>query len=126
MKKFQPLKYLKKHTTLLILFFVVLTLGLFAALTMMQSYTASTGIEYVYADADQGKAPDGTDFDKSEVYTSSIVSRAMNKLGLDFSEYPLDEVRSNITVEEVWEESVSTVNEALWEQGEESELQSTK
>lgn len=48
MNKFRPIQYLKKYTFLIIALFVFLTLGMYMVLRSLQTYTATTIIDYVY------------------------------------------------------------------------------
>ena len=47
MNKFRPIQYLKKYTFLIIALFVFLTLGMYMVLRSLQTYTATTIIDYV-------------------------------------------------------------------------------
>lgn len=126
MKKFQPFQYIRKYIGLIIVVFVLLTVGLYWLLQRMQTYTASMVINYSYEGADNGQAPDGSPLNVSEIYSSNVISQALDRLGWDPSYYPIDVVRSGITVEQIEDESVSAVNEALNEEGEVSNLQPTQ
>ncbi len=126
MKDFRPLSYIKRHVVSLILFFILMTAGLYVALSLLQTYTAQVTIEYVYNGADQGLAPDGTKLDTSEIYSSAVISRVLDNLHLDQKDHPIDTVRSAVLVEQVEDEEVETVKTALNEDGESSDLQSTK
>lgn len=57
MNKFQPFHYIKKYAVLIILFFILMTAGLYVVLNRMQSYTATATIDYSYEGADQGLVP---------------------------------------------------------------------
>lgn len=126
MNEFHPLAYIKKHAIALMVFFCLMTAGLYMLLSFLQTYTAQVVIEYVYDGADQGLAPDGTELDLSEIYSSAVISRVLDNLDLDQAEHPIDAIRSSITVEQVEDEQVETVNTALNEDGESSDLQSTE
>ncbi len=126
MSKFQPFQYIKKYAVEIIIFLILLTVGLYIVLRQIQTYTAEMVIEYVYSGAENGFAPDGTDLDAGGIYSSNIISQVMDNLELDPSRYSLDQIRAAVVVEEIADESVDTVNEALNMEGESSDLQSTK
>ena len=61
MKDFQILRYLKQFKFLIAIGSIVAgLLFYYVANNKLQSYTASTVIEYTNAEAEQGLAPDGT------------------------------------------------------------------
>ena len=126
MSKFQPFQYIKKYAVEIIVFLILLTVGLYIVLRQIQTYTAEMVIEYVYSGAENGLAPDGTDLDAGGIYSSNIISQVMDNLELDPGRYSLDQIRAAVVVEEIADESVDTVNEALNMEGESSDLQSTK
>lgn len=126
MKEFRPFQYIKKYVGIIAAVFVLLTVGLYLLLNSMQTYTASVVIDYKYSGAEEGLAPDGTKLDISEIYSSSVISQALDNLGLDQRLYPIDVVKSNISVTQIENETVTAVNEALSEDGEISTLQPTE
>ena len=126
MNKFRPIQYLKKYTFLIIALFVFLTLGMYMVLRSLQTYTATTIIDYVYGDAENGLAPDGTELDTTGIYSSSVISQALDNLGLDQGKYPIDSIRAEIKVQQIADDAVDVVNEAKNKEGETSDLQSTK
>ncbi len=126
MNKFQPIQYIRKYALVLILFFVLLTCAFRMLLGSMQSYTAVSVINYSYDGAENGRAPDGTPLDVTGIYSSNVVSQALRNLGLPQSQFPVDVIRSSVTVEQIEDESVTAVNEAVNSDGETSELQPTE
>lgn len=126
MKKFQPFQYIRKYMGLILAVFLLLTAGLYMMLNRMQTHTAAMVINYSYSGAENGQAPDGSSLDVSEIYSSSVISQALDRLGWDPSYYPIDAVRAGITVEQIEDASVTAVNEALNEEGEVSNLQPTQ
>ncbi len=126
MNKFQPFHYIKKYAVEIIIFLILLTVGLYVVLYQFQTYTARVVIEYVYYGADNGYAPDGTEFDPAGIYSSNIISQVMDNLNLDQNQYSLDQIRGSVVVEQIADESVDAVNEALNSEGESSDLQSTQ
>ena len=126
MNDFQPVRYLKKYAGLIVAFFCVLTVALDFVLRFFQTYTATVVVDFVYEGAENGIAPDGSELNTTDIYSSSVISQALENLGLDQSEYPIDSIRSAITVEQIADEAVDTVNEAKNQEGETSDLQPTK
>lgn len=126
MNKFQPFRYLKKYTSVIVAIFLLLTVALFVVLKAIQSYTATVVIDYAYDGAENGLAPDNTELKVSDIYSSNVVSQAIHNLGWDEKDYPIDEVCQAIQVVKVEDDSVTAVNEALNEEGETSDLQPTK
>lgn len=126
MRDFQPFQYIKKYAGIIAVFFVLLTAAVYFVLSSLQTYTASVVIDYKYNGAENGQAPDGSSLDISEIYSSSIISQALDNLGLNQSYYPIDVVKSNITVRQIEDETVSAVNAALSEDGEVPNLQPTE
>lgn len=115
MNKFQPFHYIKKYAALIVAFFILMTIGLYALLNRMQTYTASAIIDFVYEGADQGlvpKAENGEELDVTEIYSSGIISQALENLEVDPGEYPIDQVRSSIVVTRLDDPKVAAVNEA--------------
>ncbi len=126
MSKFQPFQYIKKYAVEIVIFLILLTVGLYIVLRQIQTYTAEVMIEYVYSGAENGFAPDGTDLDAGGIYSSNIISQVMDNLELDPGQYSLDQIRAAVVVEQIADESVDAVNEALNMEGESSDLQSTR
>ena len=126
MKEFRPFQYIKKYVGSIVVVLVLLTAGLYFLLSSMQTYTASVIIDYKYEGAENGQAPDGTKLDLSEISSSNIISQVLDNLGLNQSIYPIDAVKSNISVVQIENETVTAVNEAVSETGEIPNLQSTQ
>lgn len=126
MNDFQPIRYLKKYAGVIVVFFCILTVGLYFGLRFLQSYTAASVVDYSFDAAENGMAPDGSELNTSEIFSSSVISQALDNLGLDQSQYSIDGIRSAVTVEQIADESIDTVNEAINQEGETSDLQSTK
>lgn len=126
MNKFQPIQYIKKYAIVVIAFFILLTAGLFFLLKKMQTYTATVVINYAYQGAENGLSPDGSQLDVTGIYSSSVIKQVLDNLGLDQGKYPIDSIRSAITVTQIQDDEVTAINTALNEDGEYSGLQSTR
>ena len=102
MKPFQVFRYIKKYQAVIIACSILA--GVFFywfANRYMQSYTASVAIEYSSSGADTGYAPDGSLIDTSEIYSSNIVTQAVENLGISRELVNIDAIRSAILVEEI-------------------------
>ena len=126
MRKFNPVKLIRTFQIWIIIL-ALLTGGVFYVfLEKRQTYTASALIEYSNAEAAEGKAPDGSKIDTSEIYAADVMKEVFDRMGLEYSQYNLDKVRSRIRVQTVFSEEEKAVQEAQNEQGEESETKPTK
>ncbi len=115
MKKFELYRYFKKFG---ILVFVVALLGFLLTYTYIKSnqkYTATATIRYTNSEIEDGLNPDGSKLDVSEVYSSSVISQAMDFLG---EPGPLNIIRSRCGVQEVVPTDQKAINDALIEKGE--------
>jgi len=124
-KSFQLFRYLKKWMPGIVLFFAVMTVGTYCVLSSNQKYIATAVIHYSNEDAVEGLAPDGSEIDTSEIYSSSNMAKAMENLGLSRDTYSVDQLCSSITVTPILKEEDIAVQEALNEQGEKSEEKPT-
>ena len=70
-------------------------------------------------DSTTGLTPAGTELDVSEIKSSSIMARVIDNLGLDPSEYSLDNLISRLSVKEVEDEDEIARKEAMLESGQE-------
>jgi len=109
----------------IVLFFVVMTAAAYLALSSNQKYIAAAVIHYSNEGAVEGLAPDGSEIDTSEIYSSSNMAKAMENLGLSRNTYSVDQLCSSITVTPILKDEDIAVQEALNEQGEKSEEQPT-
>lgn len=125
MRNFQLFRYIKKWMPGIVLFFMVMTIGSYFILSSNQKYIATAVIHYSNEGAVNGFAPDGSEIDTSEIYSSSNMARAMENLGLSQDTYSIDRLCSSIAVTPVLKEEDVAVQEALNEQGEKSEEKPT-
>lgn len=117
MRKFELFRYLKKFSALI---FVVALLGsafIYYYAKSNQRYTATVVIKYTNSEIADGYTPDGTELDVNEIYSSSVISQAMELLGNDG---PIHMIRSRCSVEEVLSDEQKSLNEALIDKGEET------
>lgn len=125
MRNFQLFRYLKKWMPGIILFFIVMTVITYYILSSNQKYIATAVIRYSNEDAVEGLAPDGSEIDTSEIYSSSNMAKVIENLGYSKDTYSVDQLCSSITVTPIIAEEDIAVQEALNEQGEKSEEQPT-
>ncbi len=119
MKKFELFRYLKKWMFLIIAFFGVMTVLAFQTLEKRQRYMASSVVEFTNESASEGYAPDGSEIDVSEIYSSSNMTKVMDNLGLSQDDYSLDTLCAGITVTPIIEEQDKNIQDAVNEEGEE-------
>ena len=81
-----------------------------------QQYTASVVLKYTNDGIKDGYAPDGSDLDVNEIYSSTVIAQAMDSLGASGR---LTTVRSNCSVTPIISEEQEKINDALIEKGEE-------
>ena len=117
MKKFNIFRYLKQFSLLIFLLAVVGSVAIFLYGKSQQRYIATVVIQYTNTGAKEGLTPDGSPLDVTEIYSSTVIDRALRELD---SSANIDSVRSNCYVEEVIPEDQQKLNEALIEKGQES------
>lgn len=121
MKKFSPLALIKKYRLFILAAAVLSGLGAMFLFTWMQSYTATTVIEYTNDTAEQGLAPDGTEIDTSEIYSADVMKEVFTRMDLDYDDYNMDEFRSKVEIVPLQTSEEEAVQEAMNEEGEEVE-----
>lgn len=119
MREFQIARYIKKWLALILLFFVLMTVGFYQMFRSMQTYTASAVIRYSNKGAPDGLTPSGEEIDVTEIYSSSVMTKVIQNLKLDLSRYSIDKLSSSITVSPVEQEEREAIQSALNEKGEE-------
>ncbi|MCC8015530.1 MAG: hypothetical protein LIO87_10100 [Eubacterium sp.] len=119
MKKFDIMGYIKKFQLLIILISAVAGILGYAVLKSKQTYTASAIIKYANEDAVSGLAPDGSEIDTTEIYSSSVISEVFSKLGISYSGYNIDDMRSGVSVDALRTEEKIALDEATIANGEE-------
>ena len=116
MKKFEILRYLKRFSFLIFLLSLAGSLLIYLYADNKQAYTASVVIKYTNSGVDDGYAPDGSKLDVNEIYSSAVISQAMDALGASGK---LSNIRSNVTVTPIIPDDQQKINDALIEKGEE-------
>ncbi len=116
MKEFQILRYLAKGKLLIFIIALVGALGVYYYANSNQTYTAVTAIRYANDAIDQGLAPNGSELDVSEIYSSTVISGAIEDLNLDCM---VDEIRSKFKVEPIIPEEEELKKQTAIDKGDE-------
>ena len=114
MREFQILRYLEKGKFLIFIVALVGALGVYYYADSNQTYTAVTAIQYTNSAIDQGLTPNGSPLDVSEIYSTAVISGAIEDLGLKCN---VDEIRSKIKVEPIIPEDEQTKKETALDKG---------
>lgn len=116
MKKFEILRYLKRFSILIFLLTMAGAAMIYLYAQGKLQYTASVVLKYTNDGVKDGYAPDGSELDVNEIYSSTVIAQAMDSLGASGR---LTTVRSNCSVTPIISEEQEKINEALIEKGEE-------
>ena len=116
MKKFEILRYLKRFSMLIFLLTMAGAAMIYLYAQGKQQYTASVVLKYTNDGIKDGYAPDGSELDVNEIYSSTVIAQAMDSLGASGR---LTTVRSNCSVTPIISEEQEKINDALIEKGEE-------
>lgn len=125
MKEMRVFSYIKKYRLLIVVASILMGILFYKYFSGQQMYTAMAIIQYTNREAAEGLAPDGTEIDTSEIYSSEVMTRVFQKMGLTYDENNMDAIRASIWVEPVLSEEEAVVQEALNEKGEVAEQKST-
>ena len=118
MKAFNPIAIMKKYKLWIIGLSLLAGALCFFFLNRQQSYTATAILEYTNPEASEGKAPDGTDIDPSEIYSTEVMKQVFARMDMDYGHYNLDKFRSKVVVKEILSEEEEAIQTALNEKGE--------
>lgn len=116
MREFQILRYLAKGKLLIFLVALAGALGVYYYANSNQAYTAMTAIRYANDAIDQGLTPNGSALDVSEIYSSTVISGAIEDLELDCT---VDEIRSKFKVKPIISEEEELKKQTAIDKGEE-------
>ncbi len=116
MREFQILRYLAKGKFLIFIIALAGALGVYYYASSNQTYTAVTAIRYANDAISQGLAPNGDSLDVSEIYSSTVISGAIEDLGLDCT---VDDIRSKFKVEPIISDDEEAKKETALDRGEE-------
>lgn len=125
MKEMKVFSYIKKYRILIVIASIAMGILFYMYFSGRQTYTAVAIIQYTNPEAKNGLAPDGTEIDTSEIYSSEVMIRVFQKMNLSYDENNMDAIRAAITVKPVLSQEEASVQEALNEKGEVWEEQST-
>lgn len=116
MRKFEIARYLKKYLIIVIAFVLLGTSITYFYINRQQRYTASVTLQFKNSGISEGLAPDGSKFDPTEIYSTPVISNAMEQMNSSGS---LNIIRSRCAVSEVIPEDQKKINNAKLEKGEE-------
>lgn len=125
MKEMKIFSYIKKYRFVIIIVSVLMGALFYRYFSGRQTYTATAIIQYTNQEATEGLAADGTEIDTTEIYSSEVMTRVFQKLGLTFDKNNMDAIRASIWVEPILSEEEEAVQEALNEKGEVPEEKTT-
>ncbi len=112
-------KYIKRLLPFVLIVSLVLSGLVYYAMSKKQTYIASAVINYNYKEAEEGKTPIGTDLDVSEIKSSAILAKAIEKMSLS-DQYSADKLSSRITITEVPDPDKEQQKNAKLDEGEEA------
>ena len=95
LKKFNPIKTMKKFIALILVLTIISSLAVCYLLSKRQSYSASILIEYTGAKAEKGLNPDDTVIDITEIYSATVIDNVIRNLNLNCG---VEEIRSSVSV----------------------------
>lgn len=117
MQHFDIFRYLKRFFALVLAVTLAGTAFVAVYCKKNQRYTASVNIKYLHDGIKNGYAPDGSPLNVDEIYSSTVISQAMESLGIASG---INIIRSHCSVEEVVDDTQKAIEEALNDKGEES------
>ncbi|MBP5273945.1 MAG: GGDEF domain-containing protein [Abditibacteriota bacterium] len=121
MKELQLSRYIRSYLPYIVAACLLLTFLVYLFLSSSQTYEASAVIKYEYRGAVNGKAPDGSNLDVSEVKTSAILTKVIDKLKLNNSMYSTDSLISRIKTQDILDKDEEQLKQAMLEEGEKYE-----
>lgn len=118
MKSFQIFRYLKKLLPVIIVFCLLATYAINYKLKSSNTYVASEVIHYNDPQAEQGLTPTGSKLDVTEIKSSVIMSKVVERMGLT-GIYSVDNLISRISITPLPDEDKLAQKTAKLEEGEE-------
>ena len=118
MKNFQIIRYLKRLLPLIVVFCLLATYGVYFKLSRANTYIASEVIHYNDEQAEKGLAPTGEKLDVSEIKSSAVMSKVVDKMGLT-GIYSVDSLISRIDITPIEDKDKVAQKDAKLEEGEE-------
>ena len=126
MKEIKIFSYIRKYRAPIVLFSLLMGVLFYMYFSGRQVYTAQAIIQYTNSEAVNGFAPDDTEIDPTEIYSSEVMSKVFDKLGMTYDENNMDAIRAAVSVEAIQTDEESAVQTALNEQGEVAAEKPTK
>ena len=110
MRKFNIIRYLKRWWPLIALMSILAGAFFMRYASNNQAYTAQAVIKYTYDAVSEGLTPNGEPLDVSEIFSSTVVKEAIERLGYSVN---VDTIRSGGTVTGITPAEVQTRQDAL-------------
>ena len=118
MKNFQIMRYLKKLLPIIVVLCLGITYVINFNLKKSNTYVASEVIHYNDPAAEQGLTPTGDKLDVSEIKSSAIMSKVVDRMGLT-GIYSVDNLISRVSITALPDEDKMAQKEAKLDEGEE-------
>ena len=118
MKNFQIMRYLKKLLPIIVVLCIVATYAINFKLKSSNTYVASEVIHYNDPAAEQGFTPTGSKLDVTEIKSSAVMSKVVNRMGL-MGIYSVDSLISRVSIVALPDADKMAQKEAKLEEGEE-------
>jgi len=118
MKNLNPIAIMKKYRVWIVGLSLLAGLLCFFLLNRQQSYTATAIIEYTNKTASEGKAPDGSTIDPTEMYSTRVMKAVFDRMGMRYEDYNLDKFRSKVVIKQIMTDEEKAIQEALNDKGE--------
>ena len=118
MNNFQIFRYLKKLLPIIVVFCLIATYAINFKLKSSNTYVASEVIHYNDPAAEQGLTPTGSKLDVSEIKSSAVMSKVVERMGLT-GIYSVDSLISRVSITPLPDADKVAQKEAKLEEGEE-------
>lgn len=118
MKDFKVLHYLRRWRILIFVSAMIAGILFYLYGKESQVYTASSVIEFDHEGIEEGLAPDGTELDVSQIFSSNVITKALEETGANAS---VDWVRTHGSTAEIVPDDVQQAINAKIEEGKDYE-----
>ena len=119
MREFQLVRYLKRWWWLIAVLSAVSGILFYTFISSRQTYRAQTMIEFMNTQAEEGLYPSGDAIDVQEIRSSSVISSALESIGIDSG---VDSVRSRVSIAENLTDEQQAIQQVKWNNGEAYEV----
>ena len=115
MKEFQLMRYIRNWWWMIAVLSAISGVLFYSFISSRQTYRAQTMIEYTNDQAENGLYPSGDEINVQEIRSSSVISNALNSLGMSAS---VDSVRGRVSIAENLTDEQKAIQEVKWANGE--------